>query len=467
MSRINYNQPVLVVDPEPAQRTALCDLLTSQGQNVDTAPDGLSAAELINRKPYKLVLAEAALPMKSGLSLLADIQGRSEKPPVVLISNQGQVKEAVEAIRLGALDYLVRPISSEIIQEIMAKLAAMNRVAARLKTEERPSPAKAKRAIVTASPELERLMEIARAVAPSTASVLISGESGTGKELFARHIHAHSDRTQGPFVAVNCAALPENLLESELFGHEKGAFTGAVSRKPGKFELAEGGTILLDEISEMDLSLQAKLLRVLQENEIDRVGGREPVAVDIRVVATTNRELAKEVEKGSFREDLFYRLNVIPLRLPALRERSEDIEPLARHFLAKYSAANRKKDLSLDQETVRVLTGHRWPGNVRELENIIERAVLLCRSGVIRPTDLLLEVKPSQAAAKPAVSFSPGKTIKEMERTMIEAALGETNGNRTHAAKMLGISVRTLRNKLSEYRREAALVEGGLAAAGG
>jgi len=467
VNRVNYNQPVLVVDPEPAQRSALCDLLTSQGQNVDTAPDGLSAAELINRKSYKLVLAEASLPMKSGLSLLADIQGQAERPPVVLISNQGQVKEAVEAIRLGALDYLVRPISSEIIQEIMAKLAAMNRLAARLRTGEKPPPAKDKRAIVTVSPELERLMEIARAVAPSKASVLISGESGTGKELFARHIHTHSDRSEGPFVAVNCAALPENLLESELFGHEKGAFTGAISRKPGKFELAEGGTILLDEISEMDLSLQAKLLRVLQENEIDRVGGREPVAVDIRVVATTNRDLPQEVGKGTFREDLFYRLNVIPLRLPALRERTEDIEPLARHFLAKYSAANRKNGLSLDPETVRVLQGHRWPGNVRELENIIERAVLLCRSGVIKTSDLLLEVKVSQAAPKPAVSFQPGRTIREMERTMIEAALGETNGNRTHAAKMLGISVRTLRNKLSEYRHEAGQAEDGLAAVGG
>ena len=454
MSPVNYNLPVLVVDPEPAHRSALYEMLTSQGQNVDTAPDGMSAAEMLNSKSYKLVLADATLPKRSGLSLLKEAGQAKETTPVVLMSDRGEVSEAVEAIRMGAMDYLIRPISSEIIQQILAKLAEMNRNAALARAGLR-KPAKNSRRIVTASPEVKHLLQIAESVAPSKATVLISGQSGTGKELFARYIHAHSDRAEGPFVALNCAALPENLLESELFGHEKGAFTGAISRKPGKFELAAGGTILLDEISEMDLALQAKLLRVLQESEVDLVGGRAPVPVDVRVLATTNRHLAQEVEQGNFREDLYYRLNVIPLRLPSLSERPEDIEPLALHFLEKHSLANAKKQLSFASETLETLKAHRWPGNVRELENIIERAVLLCRGDRVVPADLLMDVGLGRPAPKPAVSVSPGQTIREMEKTMIEAALGETNGNRTHAAKMLGISVRTLRNKLNEYRQDA------------
>ena len=333
MTQVNYNLPVLVVDPEPAQRSALCEMLTSQGQSVDTAPDEMSAAKMISAKSYKLVLADTSLPNHAGLSLLREAGQGRELTPVVLISDQGEVREAVEAIRMGAMDYLIRPVSSEIIHQILSKLAEMNRAASRVRSGIR-KPAKVSRKIVTASEEMKRLMQIAKAVAPSLATVLISGQSGTGKELFARYIHTHSDRTGGAFVAVNCAALPENLLESELFGHEKGAFTGAVTRKPGKFELAAGGTLLLDEISEMDLALQSKLLRVLQENEVDLVGGRAPMSVDARVLATTNRNLSEEVEKGNFREDLFYRLNVIPLRLPSLEERPEDVEPLARFIFS-------------------------------------------------------------------------------------------------------------------------------------
>jgi len=415
---------------------------------------------------YKLVVAERTLPHRSGLKLLTDVQRLTIQTPVVLISAKAEVRDAVEAIRLGAMDYLIKPLSSEVIEELLAKLAEMNRAAAKLQAGQKTASGFSRR-IVTVSAGVERLLEIAKAVAPSRATVLISGESGTGKELFARYIHAHSDRASGSFVTVNCAALPESLLESELFGHEKGAFTGAHARKPGKFELANGGSILLDEISEMNLGLQAKLLRVLQENEIDRVGGRAPVAVDIRVVATTNRNLAQAVEKGIFRQDLFYRLNVIPLKLPALRERPEDIEPLAKYFLTKYAQANNKPELSFAPETVRTLKEHRWPGNVRELENIIERAVLLCRSDKIMPADLLLEVKLRARETKPATAFTPGRTIKEMERAMIQAALSETNGNRTHAAKMLGISVRTLRNKLSEYRQEAGNEQSRAALGGG
>jgi DNA-binding NtrC family response regulator len=299
--------------------------------------------------------------------------------------------------------------------------------------------------------------------------VLVSGESGTGKELFARFLHENSSRRSAPFVAVNCASLPEGLLESELFGHEKGSFTGAVNRKLGKFELAEGGTILLDEISEMAGSLQAKLLRVLQENEIDRVGGKRPVPVNVRVVATTNRDMAEHIKKGDFREDLFYRLNVIPLKIPPLRERPEDIMLLAQYFLEVYATENNRSDLKLSEETKRLMMSQPWPGNVRELQNTMERAVLLSAGGVITPQALLVEdgmTAPVAAAAgggggapasggADALGLPP--TLKEAERLMIDRALTHTDGNRTHAAKILGISVRTLRNKLNEYKESKSL----------
>ena len=453
MSSADYSLPVLVVAPEPGQRQALSEMLIHQGQSVETAPDGGSAARLMERKAYKLVLAESDLPEGDGLALLKEIQRQAQITPTVLLSAQGDVRQAVEAIRHGAMDYLIEPVTNEIIGQILSRLAEINRALSRHKAA-RASGQAQKREIVTVSPEMTGLLEVGRSVAPSSATVLISGESGTGKELFARYIHAHSDRGEGPFVAVNCAALPENLLESELFGHEKGAFTGAVSRKPGKFELAAGGTILMDEISEMDRALQAKLLRVLQESEVDRVGGRAPVPVDVRVIATTNREIEEEVAEGRFREDLYYRLNVIPMRLPPLRERSEDIAPLAEHFLVKYTARNGKQGISFAEETIDTLKAHPWRGNVRELENIIERAVLLSRSAQIEASDLMLDLKARPTVLKPAVSVQSVRTIKEMERDMIQSALTQTEGNRTHAAKLLGISVRTLRNKINEYKQE-------------
>jgi two-component system response regulator FlrC len=305
-------------------------------------------------------------------------------------------------------------------------------------------------------------MELARSVAGSRATVLISGESGTGKEVFARYIHAASPRRGRPFVAVNCAALPESLLESELFGHEKGAFTGAVMRKAGKFELASGGTLLLDEVSEMRPPLQAKLLRVLQEGEIDRVGGRSPVPIDVRVLATTNHDLEKMIAEGGFRQDLYYRLNVIPLRLPPLRERSQDIPALVEHFLGKYRRGDGGRAEGVAPEAMERLKGAPWPGNVRELENVIERAVLVSSNGLIRAEHLFLGELPAPPpqgeqkvpAAAGVASRMPLSTLREMEKQMIARSLEETGGNRTHAAKILGISVRTLRNKLNEYRRE-------------
>jgi transcriptional regulator with GAF, ATPase, and Fis domain len=307
--------------------------------------------------------------------------------------------------------------------------------------------------------------------------VLISGESGTGKEMFARYIHRQSPRFEKPFVAVNCAALPEHLLESELFGHEKGAFTGAVHRKPGKFELAHTGTILLDEISEMDLALQAKLLRVLQEGELDRVGGTETVRIDVRVLATTNCDLEARVAEGSFRQDLYFRLNVIPLRLPPLRERGEDVIRLAQHFIDRFSAEASISGLELSRDAAEWLRGHDWAGNVRELQNLMERAVLLAGRGPIRTNHFLLdgelsdldlddaasehacqeppEASPEQGAAHSSGAAEPDLVpLEEMERRLILRSLDHTQGNRTQAAKLLGISVRTLRNKLNEYREQ-------------
>jgi two-component system response regulator FlrC len=307
--------------------------------------------------------------------------------------------------------------------------------------------------IITQNKNMEKLLEIAKDIADSKASIFIQGESGTGKELFARYIHNHSPRRDDLFVAVNCAALPENLLESELFGHEKGAFTGAISRKKGKFELANHGTLLLDEVSEMDYQLQSKLLRVLQEREIDRIGGMNPVSVDVRFIATTNRDIEKQIKDGKFREDLHYRLNVIPLYLPPLRERKDDIPLLAKHFVEKYRELDNRSVKGLTDEAIASLMQMTWKGNIRELENIVERAVLMCKEDLISNKDLFLTEKHRQpdCATQP---IAPSASLKEIEKNVILNTLDHTNGNRTHAAEILGISVRTLRNKMNEYRKK-------------
>jgi len=316
--------------------------------------------------------------------------------------------------------------------------------------------------LLTGDRRVRELVNLAKTVAASKATVLIQGESGTGKELMAALIHESSTRAQKPFVAINCAAIPENLLESELFGYERGAFTGAVTAKAGRFEFAHGGTILLDEVSEMDIRLQSKLLRVIQEGEVDRVGGRRPVPVDVRIIATTNRNLADCVREGTFREDLFYRLNVVNLTLPPLRERMGDIRMLSKHFLKVHSGKNGRSIGGISDAAVALLDSHTWPGNIRELEHVIERAVLTAKSGVIESSDIFITRVDSQAdtqaATKKAVAvvppgvWAPGVTLSDIERNVILAALKHFDGNRTHTAKALAISIRTLRNKLAEYR---------------
>jgi len=364
--------------------------------------------------------------------------------PIVAFGTDCSAGEAAASIRAGARDFLPLPPEPELIAAILAAVA------------------EDKRDAIFEDPAIAETYELARQVAPSDATVLITGESGTGKEVMARFVHRHSRRSDNALVCVNCAAIPDNLLESELFGHEKGAFTGAVSRRIGKFEEAHGGTLLLDEISEMDVRLQAKLLRAIQEREIDRVGGTRPVPVDIRLIATSNRDLAAAVAAGQFREDLLFRLNVVSLDLPPLRARPKDIELLARHFAGKHAANNGLPPRRLSAAAIQALLAHHWQGNVRELENCMHRAVLLARDNVIAPEHLRLPERrqPSPAdqspGASPAAAGLVGRTVSDVERELILETLDHTSGNRTQAATILGISIRTLRNKLHQYAAGAA-----------
>jgi len=370
--------------------------------------------------------------------------------PVIACGVHSDKDAAVKAIKSGAKEYLPLPPNEELIAAVLEAI-----------TEETQS-------VIYSSIAMAKAITLADQIAPSDASVMITGESGTGKEVIARYIHKKSKRGNSQMITVNCAAIPENLLESELFGHEKGAFTGAVARRIGKFEEADGGTILLDEISEMDLRLQSKLLRVLQEREVDRIGGNKPVKVNIRVLATSNRNLQDEVKKGSFREDLYFRLNVISLGMPSLRDRREDIKPLAEHFIEKYSKANGIPVRPLSDEALAKLNAYHWPGNVRELENSMHRSVLLAAGKMIEPDAILLQGAPEAAAPKPElVSNKPaagntgglvGRTVDSVEQELILDTLNHCLGNRTHAANILGISIRTLRNKLKQYNDQGMAV---------
>jgi DNA-binding NtrC family response regulator len=432
--------------------------------------DRLSALKVLEGRKADLVFTLPSLPGYRAQDLLDAVAQSAHPVPVIVFTEKGSAEEARHFMEMGAQDYWLCPLTWEKIQAVLPNDAPAP-------AAPRPVAQGTPRAlsIIGSHPSVARVLALARQVAPSKATVLISGESGTGKEMFARFIHAHSGRENAPFVAVNCAALPEHLLESELFGHEKGSFTGAISRKLGKFELASGGTLLLDEISEMALALQAKLLRALQEGEIDRVGGMETVKVDVRVLATTNRNLEQSVEKGEFRQDLFYRLNVIPLRLPPLSQRGDDVLLLADFFIRRYSREYGLGELRLSEEARGWLMAHDWPGNVRELQNLMERAVLLAGNGPIRPVHFLLdgqEWSPELPEEGEADSATPGApplptatsgvtldsdgripTIQEMEMHLIIKSLDKTAGNRTKASELLGISVRTLRNKLGEYRK--------------
>ncbi|MGE4528595.1 MAG: sigma-54-dependent transcriptional regulator [Rhodospirillaceae bacterium] len=374
------------------------------------------------------------------VSFMASLEAERIGVPVVACGTETDAKAAVRAIQAGAKEYIPLPPDAEMIAAVLEAIAEESH------------------ALLYADPRMDRIVKLAAQVAPSEASILVTGESGTGKEVIARFIHAKSRRATARFVAVNCAAIPENLLESELFGYEKGAFTGAVARRVGRFEEASGGTLLLDEISEMDTRLQAKLLRAIQEKEIDRLGGTKPVKVDTRIIATSNRDLKAEVKAGRFREDLYFRLNVLNLLLPPLRERKADIPLLAEHFVKKYAEANGLPFRPLSAAAREELSRHVWPGNVRELENTLHRAVLLATGDEIGPEQILLLQDADDAAEEGGTGSLVGRTVADVERDLIIDTLKHTVGNRTHAAHILGISIRTLRNKLRQYIEEGHAV---------
>ena len=449
---------ILVVDDDQNMRASLSEALSRKGYGVESVGDAGAAIRMAEAGDFQAVITDVRMPGKSGLELLDELKRLRPEMPVVLITAYGSVETAVEAIRKGADDYLLKPFGADALDSVLRRVLD-GEAAAESAKPSAPGPAAPRsaaleREIVTVSPRMKLLMAMAEKTANSNAPVFIRGESGTGKELMARFMHQRSNRSGGPFVAVNCAALPVNLLESELFGYEKGAFTGATGRKIGKFEAANGGTLLLDEITEMDVNLQAKLLRVLQEKEVDRVGGTAPVKVDVRVIATTNSAVEEAMRAGKFRRDLYFRLNVIPLELIPLRERPEDIPALAGHFLRKFAENSGRNVRSISSETMEILKKCVWTGNVRELENVLERAVLLCNGDVIMPEDLFLSYSPDgeQVPARRGEAVTAGLTMEEMERRLILGTLEKTGNNRTRAAEMLGISIRTLRNKLNAYK---------------
>ena len=407
---------------------------------------------------YGLVITDAGMPEMTGIELLGKVKKISPDVPVIMVTSHGTINNAVEAMQKGAFDYILKPFSSKTIE------TAVKRAGLSSNGEAKPMPAinqschgdKANK-IITKDENLLNILKTAKNVASSNATVLIQGESGTGKELLASFIHKHGRGNKTPYVAVNCAALPDSLAESELFGHERGSFTGAVVRKMGKFEMAGSGTIVLDEISEMTMPLQAKILRVLQEREIDRVGGNKTVPINARVIAISNIDLKKAVKKGKFREDLFYRVNVVALTIPPLRQRRGDISLLAEYFLEKHSRNNNKNKPQLSDRAMSILIKHDWRGNIRELENTMERALLLGEGEVIMPENLYLEESDFDEIpddTKKNISLKGGVTVRDMEKKLIVKTLEDVNDNRTHAAELLGISIRTLRNKLREYRQE-------------
>jgi len=446
---------ILVVEDDAELCSALCDTLALAGYATETADNGAQALDLLGRKTIDLVITDIQMPGMDGHTLLKQIKARWAELPVMLMTAYGSIQMAVEAMRDGAVDYLSKPFEAEV-------LAAM--VGRYLNPQNTDGDD-----MVAADKRSRELTELARRVADSSATVMLTGESGVGKEVLARYIHRHSPRAEQPFVAINCAAIPENMLEATLFGYEKGAFTGAYKACPGKFEQAQGGTLLLDEISEMDSALQAKLLRVLQEKEVERLGGRVVTQLDVRVLATSNRNMRQQVSEGRFREDLFYRLNVFPIQIPPLRERPGDVLPLAQRLMARHARNDGRGVPTLSEAAGERLQAHRWPGNVRELDNVIQRALILHNGAQIEAADIrfeLLEDGPMSAAATapdevaPSDKQSLSDEMKNHEYKRILAVLEADHGNRQSAAEKLGISQRTLRYKLARMRELGMAIPG-------
>ena len=438
---------ILLVEDDDALREALADTLMLGGYDYLEAASAEAALQLLQQDSVSMVVSDVNMPGMDGHALLRTLRSQYPQLPVLLMTAYGTVQQAVAAMRDGAADYLVKPFAPKALLELIGQ-HALGRLAP------------AADGPVAVEPASVQLLELAARVAASDSTVLISGESGTGKEVLARYIHQQSPRAAQPFIAINCAAIPDNMLEATLFGHEKGAFTGAVAAQSGKFEQANGGTLLLDEISEMPLALQAKLLRVLQEREVERVGGRKLIQLDIRVIATTNRDLPGEVAAGRFREDLYYRLGVFPLQWQALRERPADILPLAERLLAKHCRKMNLGTVRLSAQAAQALQTHPWPGNVRELDNAVQRALVLQQGGVIDVADLYLD---GVVASEPAPASSElGVGVRQREFQLIVEVLRAERGRRKEAAERLGISPRTLRYKLAQMRDAGLDVEGSL-----
>ena len=447
------SQPkVLVVEDDVSLREALSDTLQLAGYSVTSAADGTTALEALEKEKIDVVVSDVQMGPMDGSALLRNIKKHHPQLPVILMTAYGTIQKAVEAMHDGAADYIVKPFEIDALVSIIERYSA--------------AVIENQSGLIAEDQRTRHLIELAKRVADTDATVMISGESGTGKEVFARYIHNNSRRSQGPFVAINCAAIPENMLEALLFGYEKGAFTGAYQASAGKFEQANGGTLLLDEISEMDLGLQAKLLRVLQEREVERLGGRKVIPLDVRVLATSNRIMREEVDAGRFREDLYYRLHVFPINIPALRERTSDILPLSKFLLQRHADGKIVPELTADAQAL--LLEHGWPGNIRELDNVMQRAMILRRGNSISSDDLCFEPsRDSRAISQidvvelPAQANDLGDELKKKEQRLIIEALQAGNGNRKHAAMKLGISERTLRYKLARMRDEGVNIPRG------
>jgi len=446
------NNTILVVDDDLAHRTMLRTLLGGWGYDVAEADDGQSALDMVHEKPFDLILMDIRMVKVSGLEALVEIKRFNPAIPVIIMTAYASVETAVKALKEGAYDYLTKPLDFDELKIIMERAMEHSRLQEENRyLRESLASQFDRRNLIGRSAPMTKLMDTVTQVAPSEASVLITGESGTGKEMIAGAIHYNSRRKEGPFIKINCAAITETLLESELFGHEKGAFTGADRRKEGKFRQADRGSIFLDEVSEMSLSMQVKLLRVLQEREIVRVGGEEVIKIDVRVIAATNKELLREIQAGRFREDLYYRLNVVTLHVPPLRERREDIPLIAQHFLTLFAEKNHKNIKGFTPRAMDRLLKYNWPGNVRELMNAVERGVVLSRSEYLDEEEFSLVLQDQPRSAEPPVLHITAPSLDAVEKETILRALETSAGNKSEAARRLGITRRTLHLKLKKY----------------
>ncbi|MDW7668758.1 MAG: sigma-54 dependent transcriptional regulator [Bacillota bacterium] len=442
---------ILIADDEKNMIWAIKRALKDENYSIFSAENGEEAVKQVKAKNLQLVLLDLRMPKMDGMEALKEIKKINNDLPVIMITAHGTMESAVEAMKIGALDYISKPFDIEELKVQIRKainVGDMSRQIEYLTEELRNATGKI---IIGDSPQMKEILEMVNKVSKSKATILITGESGTGKELIANAIHFNSDRSNKPHIKVNCGALPENLLESELFGHEKGAFTGAIERKIGRFERADEGTIFLDEIGEISLAMQVKLLRVLQEKEIERVGGTETIKIDVRVTAATNKNLLEMIDKGEFREDLYYRLNVIPIELPPLRDRKDDIGSLVDYFLDKYCKEIGRKKMEISNDALSYLIDYKWKGNIRELENIIERLVILNQKGIIEKTDLPKDILYKEQKNSDFILPIEGINLEEVEQSLIEQALEQTDYNQSKAAKLLGITRHTLIYRMDKY----------------